>query len=270
MDIMTAVIAYITTWVLIIPIARMLENSGAVRPNYAGRSVPVGLGIVFVPAVITSGAFAAINLPEYSELILLSMLGMTVMGLVGIADDLLGNREVLGFTGHIKSLIHGRLTTGGLKAIIGGMISAVISLFISETALAWLLNTLVIALFTNLVNLTDLRPGRAVKFFFIALLFTFFRPFNVGYGFIIAPVAGALAAYAPVDLKAGAMMGDTGSNLLGISLGLYFCLKTPVAYMPVLVIALLAIQVVGERYSFSRIIDANKFLRYIDNLGRGR
>ena len=65
-------------------------------------------------------------------------------------------------------------------------------------------------------------------------------------------------------------MGDAGSNLLGISLGLYYCLKMPAAYSPALVMALIIMQVAGEKYSFSRIIDTNRFLRYIDNLGRGR
>lgn len=270
MDIMTAVVAFITTAVLLEPIARMLEISGAVRANYAGSSVPIGLGIVFIPAVILAAAFMAAYRPAFRELILLSILGMTVMGFVGIIDDLLGDREVLGFSGHIKSIIHGRLTTGGLKAVIGGLVSAIISLFISEKAVGWALNTMVIALFTNLINLTDLRPGRAIKFFFISLIPTLLPFFADGYGFIIAPVVGALAAYAPVDLKARGMMGDAGSNLLGITVGLYYCLKTPVVLKPVLFITLLTMQVVGDRYSFSRVIDTNRFLRYIDNLGRGR
>jgi len=101
----------------------------------------------------------------------------------GLADDALGGGSDKGFRGHLAALREGRLTTGMLKLLGIGLLSFVTATSIASTmdnsdpwvaattgwthgallALGWLAATLVIALAANLVNLTDLRPGRALK-----------------------------------------------------------------------------------------------------------
>ncbi|MBA1337067.1 MAG: Undecaprenyl-phosphate N-acetylglucosaminyl 1-phosphate transferase [Firmicutes bacterium] len=270
MAILTVAVTAALTAVMVPFVVTMLKAAGAVRGNYRGDQVPVSVGIVFIPAIITGSFLIMIVHPEHKEIMLLGILGAAVMGFVGIIDDLLGSRSVLGFKGHLKSLLEGRLTTGGFKAIIGGIVAASISIYISTGAGEWILNVLVIALFTNLLNLSDLRPGRAIKLFFMLWFISFIPAFNQEYRFLLYPLIGGILAYMPTDIKAKGMMGDVGSNVLGIAMGLYYCLISSVYLRMVILVILVFLQLVGERYSFTAIIDRNRILSFIDGLGRGK
>ena len=78
----------------------------------------------------------------------------------------------------------------------------------------------------------------------------------------------AVVAYFYYDLKAMAMMGDAGSNVLGISIGVFivtsFDLKVQIFYLAILV----AIHIIGEKFSITKLIENNHILNYIDKLGR--
>ena len=73
---------------------------------------------------------------------------------------------------------------------------------------------LVAALAPNIVNLFDLRPGRAGKFFLAAMVLLMIKSYlSKGLNptlLLGAPVLGGVAAYLPTDLKGRAMLGDTG------------------------------------------------------------
>jgi len=248
-------------------IALMLKNSGIVKENYLGDKIPVGMGIIFIPAVIT-GMIVLVFIGHIDKkLVLLELLGITVIGFAGVIDDLLGNRDTLGFKGHIRSLLKGTLTTGGFKALMGGLTASIISLFISDTAIQWILNTLIIAFFTNMLNLMDLRPGRAIKFFFFVWGISLVGWRNATYSYLLFPLAGSLAAYIPVDFKGKGMMGDVGSNILGISMGIYYSLITGITAKVLIVSALILLHLIAERYSFTDIIYKNRILSFIDGLG---
>src|SRR5690606_29750187 len=118
-----------------------------------------------------------------------------------------------GFKGHFGALLRGRLTTGGLKALGGGLIAFFLALFLSSSWYDVVLNTLIIALFANMLNLLDLRPGRAVKGYFIFLLLILLLAKGRVDWLLIMPVIGAVLVYFPYDLKAKVMMGDAGSNV---------------------------------------------------------
>jgi UDP-N-acetylmuramyl pentapeptide phosphotransferase/UDP-N-acetylglucosamine-1-phosphate transferase len=270
MDLIVVPVSFITTVILMPFVTSMLKNAGAVRKNYLGVAVPVSMGINFIPAIILGSSVMIFINPGLKELVLLNILGTTVMGFVGIIDDLLGNRDTLGFTGHLKSLLMGKLTTGGFKAIIGGLVSASISLYISTTLGEWIVNTLIIALFTNLLNLSDLRPGRAIKFFLLIWGLSFLPVFNGNYNFLLYPLIGSLIAYLPTDIRGRSMMGDVGSNILGIAIGLYYSLITPFAWKIAVLFILILLQFLGEKYSFSSIIGKSRVLSFIDGLGRGK
>lgn len=260
-------VTFFITIVILPYISLMLTNSGAVRQNYMGKKIPVGMGIVFIPAVIT-GVIVLVYLEQIDKkLALLNLLGITVIGFAGIVDDLLGNRDTLGFKGHIKSLFKGTLTTGGFKALMGGLVASVISLFISDAVIQWILNALIISLFTNMLNLMDLRPGRAIKFFFLVWGISVIGGIKGNYSYLLFPLAGSLIAYMPVDFKGKGMMGDVGSNVLGISMGIYFSLSTGVTAKICIVGALVLMHLIGEKYSFTNIIDKNRILSFVDSLG---
>ena len=162
----------------IIPLFRsLLIESNVLRPNYKKDMIPVSMGIVFLPMLIINAIILAYFTTNFKDMlhIFLFLFGLVSMFFAGILDDIIGNRDVSGLKGHFKSLLNGKLTTGGFKALFGGFIGLVISIAKSKKIYDIVINTLIIALSTNLMNLLDLRPGRAIKGYLlisIVLLFT--------------------------------------------------------------------------------------------------
>jgi len=262
------IVAFLLETIGVHMILPMLANYGALRENYRGDLIPVAGGITFPITILL--CYILVQLSDgYTgnsfNLYLLAVMGMALLGLV---DDMLGQRDSLGFRGHFGRLFKkGELTTGALKALGGGIIAVYVSLFYSRSLGEFLVNVLVIALFTNCMNLFDLRPGRCIKAF--ALFFLPMLAYSDSYFILFIPIAGAVLAYFPYDVKARVMMGDTGSNVLGVTLGIMavYGLELPTRLM--LLVGLILLHIFTERYSLSKIIDNNRFLRWLDRLGRG-
>ena len=266
--------AYALTSLVLPKIMEMLIVAGFVRPNFRKESIPQGVGLVFflsvLPVVAAAKLFGLVNNQCY--IFLFATGAMTLFGLI---DDVFGTRGATGLAGHFKKLIIKReITTGALKALAGGVISFVVGLSMMESpgVINWLgliQNTLVMALATNTVNLLDLRPGRAGKGFLLISAFILLAGFGRPPLFFLATVAGSLIAYLPFDLKANAMMGDTGSNMLGMALGYtaVFVLDMPAKIG--FLIFLIGFHLLTEKYSLTVIIEKNKVLNYFDMLGRG-
>ena len=254
----------------IIPLFRsLLIESNVLRPNYKKDMIPVSMGIVFLPMLIINAIILAYFTTNFKDMlhIFIFLFGLVSMFFAGILDDIIGNRDVSGLKGHFKSLLNGKLTTGGFKALFGGFIGLVISIAISKNIYDIVINTLIIALSTNLMNLLDLRPGRAIKGYLlisIVLLFTL-GEYTRNLLLLIFP---NVIAYFNQDLKAKAMMGDTGSNVLGISIGILFVMGYPLKVRLIWLAFLIFIHILTEKYSLTKIIENNKFLNFIDNLGR--
>ena len=254
----------------IIPLFRsLLIESNVLRPNYKKDMIPVSMGIVFLPILIINAIILAYFTTNFKDMlhIFIFLFGLVSMFFAGILDDIIGNRDVSGLKGHFKSLLNGKLTTGGFKALFGGFIGLVISIAISKNIYDIVINTLIIALSTNLMNLLDLRPGRAIKGYLlisIVLLFTL-GEYTRNLLLLIFP---NVIAYFNQDLKAKAMMGDTGSNVLGISIGILFVMGYPLKVRLIWLAFLIFIHILTEKYSLTKIIENNKFLNFIDKLGR--
>jgi len=254
---------------LMIPyITNMLVNTNSMGKNFKGETIPMGIGITFIPIMIVNFIILISFIQDIKHTTLVILTSSSTMAFVGIIDDLLGNRKVSGFKGHFKSFLRGELTTGFLKAFIGGTIALMISLIYSSTFIEIIINTFIIALFTNLLNLLDLRPGRAVKsYLFLAVLFLLL---GITYfcRVILFSIIGYCIGYLPQDLKARVMMGDSGSNSLGISLGVISVISFSIGIKYIILIILILMHFVAERYSFSKIIESNIILNYIDKLGQ--
>ena len=263
----------LVTWFILPKITEMLEEANFLKPNFRKENIPMGVGLVFLfTSIIVLAAGKALNLFVAESYSFLFAIGG--IGLFGLIDDVFGTRGASGLMGHFKKLfIHHEITTGTLKALAGGIIAFYISLGLVQDsgAIRWLLvleNTLIIALSTNAVNLLDLRPGRAAKgFLVLAGLMTI-----LGLGktplLFLAVVAGSVVAFIREDLKARAMMGDTGSNILGMTLGYtaVYVFDEPVKMG--FLILLTSFHLVTERYSLTKIIARNRILNYLDMLGR--
>ncbi len=267
--------SFLVTWFILPSIKEMLVEAGFVRPNFRKESIPLGVGLVFYLSALVVIAAGAIGGLVYKDAYSF-LFAVGGMGLFGLIDDVFGTRGASGLKGHFKKLfIQREITTGALKALAGGVIALVVSLGNAggggfERWLLVVMNTLIMALATNAVNLLDLRPGRAGKGFMLISVFIIAAGFGKAPLWYLATMAGSLAAFLPLDLKAHAMMGDTGSNMLGMTLGYtaVFVLDLPerIGFL----VFLVGFHLLTEKYSLTRIIEGNKVLNYIDMIGRDK
>ena len=235
------------------------------RQNYDGRTVSLSGGAA---ASLGSLAGAALERPGRRGA---ALLVGTAAALAGGYDDLLAPRAEAagdkGIAGHLDAVRAGRVSGGAVKvAVIGG--SALIAAGRlrgsgGSPVADRLLRAVVIAGSANLLNLLDLRPGRAGKVALAAGLMSSSGPASG----VAAASAGAAAAVLPGDLAERTMLGDLGANTLGALVGVRLASgSSPTRVCAAAVIC--ALTAASERVSFSRVIDATPVLRRVDQLGR--
>lgn len=267
-NILSFLISLILSYIAAPMIMDMLYRSNTVSLNYNKEEIPLGMGILFVLIqVISMGFFMILNWVDLN-VVMTYLMAFVLMGLVGLLDDLVGEKDIKGFKGHIKAFFKGIMTTGLLKAGMGFFIALFISIIFSKNILDIVINTLVISLFTNLINLFDLRPGRSIKVFLLMSIIMLLTSAIIEYNFILYSIYGILFIYFPIDLKAKAMMGDVGSNAIGITLGVYCILTQTMLARLIYLLILVVVHILAEKISFTKIIENNKLLNFLDNLGR--
>lgn len=260
------ILSFVLSFLLLPMVMDMLKRANVVCENFQSKLIPFSLGILFVfIQLITLGI---LNMVFRFEVDLLYIIGVSLIGFLGLLDDLIGEKNIKGLKGHILEFFKGRLTTGALKGFIGIFVSLLISTYLSKELYCIIIDTLLISLFTNLMNLFDLRPGRAVKLFiFISLIFILSNFMNKG-NYILYSIIGILIPYFSFDLKSKAMMGDVGSNVLGFTLGFYASVNLNMSIKSIILIILFILHIIAEKFSFSDIIKSNRILSYFDKLGR--
>ena len=125
----------------------------------------------------------------------------------------------------------------------------------------------VIAGTANLVNLLDLRPGRALKAGAIMPRTAAVRSRKRRAG-TCSGRSGAAGALLPADLDEQIMLGDTGANAYGALIGLAVVARTGPARRAALLAGLAALTAASERVSFTKVIESTPGLRELDALGR--
>lgn len=268
------IIPFLITRLATLRFSELLVAGGAVRKNYAGKMIPTAAGLSVVASVSVTYLLAAVvresARPELLGTLVLA-LGMSFLGFI---DDLLGTRDTTGIKGHLSMLAKGKLTTGALKALGGAGFALGFSLLFGGSFQDLVLNTLLIALCTNAVNLADLRPGRAVKIFlFLGLCIVLLNAFGFAADrgvLMLLPAIGAAVAFLPYDLKGLVMLGDTGSNALGIILGVSSALMLNWHFRVIFVCLLVLLHLYTEKYSLTKTIERIRILRCIDEWGRAK
>lgn len=192
-----------------------------------------------------------------------AIVATTGAGAFGAYDDLAGHTNNKGLRGHFTALRRGQLTSGIVKIVGIGATGLAASWLISHDAVDRLLGAGVVAASANLVNLFDLRPGRALK---VGLLGVLLAP--TGSAPVVAAPLGGVAALLPEDLAERGMLGDTGANALGAVLGVAVIAQSSTLTRAGVLAALTALTLASERVSFTRVIDATPALRWVDQLGR--
>lgn len=269
------ILGFFGTYFMMPLFRNLLINSNVIRPNYRQEMIPVGMGIIFLPMAVINSIivgyfiFDPFNIITINVILRLALFLFAIISMffVGSLDDLIGDRSVSGLKGHFKSLLKGQLTTGGFKALFGGFVGLVVSVCITNSIPEIIVNTLVIALSTNFMNLFDLRPGRAIKVYLLVMIPIFLTLPGIMNIFPLLILPNVLA-YFNTDLKARAMMGDTGSNVLGMSIGIMMAFGYDMNVKIAWLVFLVLIHLFTEKFSITKMIEKSKVLKFIDNLGR--
>jgi UDP-GlcNAc:undecaprenyl-phosphate/decaprenyl-phosphate GlcNAc-1-phosphate transferase len=246
------------------------------RHNHRGLTIPTAAGLIVILAVLAvetalvliraAGSDVGSETIPGRRLVALGGLGFA---LVGLLDDMTGVGQSHGFRGHLRLLLRGQLTTGGIKLFGGAAIGILVAGTLEPLSLQRVVvDGALIALCANLANLLDRAPGRLLKVVivcFAGLLASAWTSVDL-FGPAVAVGAG-LALLVP-DLREQLMLGDAGANVLGAALGLGLVLTTgPDVRLGALGLVL-ALNLASEVVSFSRVIDRVPPLRWLDRLGR--
>jgi UDP-GlcNAc:undecaprenyl-phosphate GlcNAc-1-phosphate transferase len=262
----------------IVPAAvRGLVEAGLLRDNYRGLRLAFPLGAVLATtALVALAPLAFLN--DRADLDLLEpdlrrwityVLGVAFLGFL---DDALGQGmradAPRGWRGHARALWEGRLSTGAIKAIGALALAAYVVSGRGLQAFDYLAAVALLILATNLFNLLDLRPGRAEK----ALVL-------LGIGLcagagtsdplkLLGIFVGPVLVGAWFTLRERAMLGDTGSNLVGAIGGIWLLTTLDETGRLIALGIVVALTIYAELRSISKAIESIPPLRSLDSLGR--
>ena len=259
------------------------------RTNHRGEPVTLLEG----PAAALAGAVAATaaaGLPARSR----AALATAAAGAAAFGgyDDIAGSGDRRGFRGHLGALAHGEVTTGAVKLGGIGVTGVAAAALTGGPAVDVAINSALIAGSANLLNLFDLRPGRALKVVMAAGV-----PLGVsqlaarpaapsaarpamgpgraarrasraaGAAAVAAPL-GAAVALLPEDLGERAMLGDAGANALGAMLGAAAAGSLSRRSRLAILAGVTALTAASEVVSFTKVIQRTPPLHWLDMLGR--
>ena len=240
----------------------LLRKSGLTAPNFRGDSIPVGYGLFIALHALATILLARSLFPPLKQTLEHGAAMIFGFAFLGWLDDRFGGKAHKGLRGHLKALVVEKRVTTGLIKLIGGI---ALSFWLSiDLPGSLFMNALLIALCANFFNLLDLRPGRASSVFLIAGVLL------IGLGFatpiLLLVFVPACAAWLP-DSLGKAMLGDTGSNLLGASLGYALAQSSlSLIWKLILIGLLLGIHLYAEKRSLTRLIESRPLLKWIDRL----
>jgi hypothetical protein len=249
------------------------------RTNHRGEPVTLLEG----PAVAAAAVTAALAAPG------LAARGRAALAVAGAGaaafggyDDLKGSGQRRGFRGHLGALAHGEVTSGAVKLAGIGATGVAAALLAGDCgpprgrtpggptpggAVADLvINTGLIAGGANLLNLFDLRPGRAIKVTLAAG--TALGAASPAARAAVAAPLGAALGLLPEDLGERAMLGDCGANALGGMLGAAAAATLPRQARVTILAAVAGLTAASEVVSFTKVIEQTPPLRWLDMLGR--
>lgn len=249
------------------------------RTNFRGREVTLLGGALLVGQLVTGHAINALRGDSISWRIAAASLGA---GLVGGYDDMTDsetrNKTTKGLHGHLGALAEGRLSPGAVK-MLGLIATGMLAAKPRRQVLDWLVEAGVIAGGANLVNLFDLRPGRALKVASLVGLAGIFPRCACG-GRGQSPKMGrqdralvnlfAIGAAFPMDVREYTMLGDMGANSLGAALAATWIPGRSRGAKLAVLAGITALTLASEKISFSAVIENHPLMKTLDELGRHR
>ena len=226
------------------------------RTNHRGEPVTLLEG----PAVAAGAVIAALGAHPA-----IAVAGVGAAAFGGY-DDLAGSGDRRGFRGHVGALLEGEVTTGAVKLGGIGATGLVSALWVGGSPVDVVVNAGLIAGGANLLNLFDLRPGRAIKVAVVSggLL----GVSSLSGAESVAPAVGAALALLPDDLGERAMLGDSGANALGAMIGAAAAVSLPRSARLLALAGIAGLTAASEKVSFTKVIERTPALHWLDMLGR--
>jgi UDP-GlcNAc:undecaprenyl-phosphate GlcNAc-1-phosphate transferase len=257
--------------------ARGLRDAGLARENYRGALLAFPLGAVLATAALVALAPLAF-LDDRADLDLLVpelrrwlpyLLGIAFLGFL---DDSLGRGEQAaaprGWRGHWAALREGSLSTGAIKAVGALALAAYVVSGRGLEDWRYLADVALLIFATNLGNLLDLRPGRTEKGMMLLGAGLCLGTWTLAPLELLGIFVGPVLVGAWLTLGERAMLGDTGSNLIGAIAGVWLLTSLGADARLVALAAVVALTVYGELRSLSTTIESVPPLRWLDSLGR--
>jgi UDP-GlcNAc:undecaprenyl-phosphate/decaprenyl-phosphate GlcNAc-1-phosphate transferase len=263
---------------LVVPAgARGLRDAGLVRENYRGALLAFPLGAVLATAALVALAPLAV-LNDRADLDLLDpelrrwlpyLLGIAFLGFL---DDALGQGARAdtprGWRGHWAALRAGSLSTGAIKALGALALAAYVVSGRGLESWRYVADVVLLILATNLFNLLDLRPGRAEKGLVLLGVGLCLGAWTFAPVELLGIFLGPVLVGAWLTLGERAMLGDTGSNLIGAIAGVWLLTALGGDGRLVALAVVVLLTIYGEMRSISATIDSVPPLRWLDSLGR--
>lgn len=234
------------------------------RPNHRGRTVSLLAG----PAYALGAAAGIALTPGVSpRLKAAAVLATTAAGGVGLLDDLMGSSAHRGLRGHLAAVRRGELSTGAVKVAGLSLAGLAAARLLGHRRSDALLSAAVVAGAANLLNLLDLRPGRALK---MGLAHAPVIMLPVSGAALLAAPLGAAAGLLADDLGERTMLGDAGANALGAAIGVALAASYGRTGRLAHLTGIAGLTLLSEGVSFTAVIDETPALRWLDGLGRRR
>jgi hypothetical protein len=238
-----------------------------VRANHRGEPITLWAG----PAVGAGAVIGGLLTPGVpARMRAAAAVAGTTAALLGGYDDLAGDASAKGLRGHVGALARGDLTTGGAKLVGIGLAGLVAGASVRPRgagAVDRVLAGVLVAGSANLLNLLDLRPGRALKAVLAGSAAA--QLMGAPAAELVAAPAGAAVALLGPDLREQTMLGDAGANALGAVLGVAGAagLRSRWA-LAAAAGGVAGLTLLSERVSFTAVIEGTPVLRELDAWGR--
>ena len=260
---------------VVVTVATGLLLRGARAPravNHRGAVVSVVLGwAVFAGVWVGWLAGAVVWLVGSDQALgpVAVPLVLPLIALAGLYDDL-QTGPGRGLAGHVRELLRGRVTPGIVKLVAAVVAALVVILATRATGARAALGVVVIAGCANVWNLLDVRPGRCGKAFVVVVVPLLLAADDPVVRLIGWSAMATTVAALPFDLGEREMLGDAGSNLLGLIVGIVAFDALSTIGLAIAAGVVLAIHAVSEWVTLSRVIRAVPPVRWFDDLGRLR
>ena len=252
-------------------------RAGLARTNYAGREVAFPAGAPLIACSLIALAPLAV-LDDRADLDLLDpelrrwivyVLGVALLGLL---DDALGRGHAddtdRGWRGHAAAVLAGRFSTGAIKAVGALALAAYATSGLGRQGIDYVADLALLLLATNLFNLLDLRPGRVEKVFVALLAGLCLGAWTANPLELLGIFIGPVLVVGVFTLRERAMLGDTGSNLVGALAGVAMLVTLGGTGRWIALALVTSLTIFGEFRSISKAVESIPPLRWIDSLGR--